>query len=137
MAGSPFYARIKAHVLLVLAAIPKGRVMTAAEIGGWLDVPARHVAYILARLTPEEEARVPWFRIVPASGSVPADRLNAFRMSQRELLVEEGVPIADDGRIKDFAERRIAVDALSLSLPRQTRPADAPATRRRKAKRPA
>jgi len=41
MAGSPFYARIKAQVLLVLGDVPKGRVLTAAEIGGWLDVPAR------------------------------------------------------------------------------------------------
>jgi methylated-DNA-protein-cysteine methyltransferase-like protein len=136
MAGSPFYARIKAQVLLVLGDVPKGRVLTAAEIGGWLDVPARHVAYILAKLTPEEEARVPWYRVVGASGTIDGGRANAFGVSQRELLAEEGVPIAADGRIKDFAERQIAVDALSLSLPRQRKPTNAPVTPRRKAKRP-
>lgn len=136
MAGSPFYARIKAHVLQVVTAVPAGRVLTAAEIGEWLDVPPRHVAYILAKLTPEEEARVPWFRIVPASGTVPADRVNALRVSQRELLAEEGVALTADGGIRDFEERRIAVEALSLSLPRQTRPADTPIMRKGKAKPP-
>jgi len=74
--------------------------------------------------------------VVAASGTIDGARANAFGVSQRELLAEEGVPIAADGRIKDFAERQIAVDALSLSLPRQRKPTNAPVTPRRKAKRP-
>jgi hypothetical protein len=58
MAGSPFYARIRADVLAILRAVPTGRAVTYADIGAHLDVPARHVAYILSQLADAEAAGV-------------------------------------------------------------------------------
>lgn len=128
MARSPFYARIKSHVLIIAAAIPAGRVATSAEIGDWLDVPARHVAYIVATLTLDERMRVPWYRVVPASGFVASDRHGGLAIAQRELLRGEGVTIAADGRISNPSDCRVRVTELSIDLPPQSRPSDAPAT---------
>jgi hypothetical protein len=49
MAGSPFYARIRADVLAILHAVPAGKAVTYADIGAHLDVAPRHVAYILSQ----------------------------------------------------------------------------------------
>jgi hypothetical protein len=58
MAGSPFYTRIRADVLTILRAVPAGQVVTYADIGAHLDVPARHVAYILSQLVDAEAEAV-------------------------------------------------------------------------------
>ena len=50
MAKSPAFARIKSDVLAIVAAIPEGQVASAADLGRQIDVPARHVAYILTTL---------------------------------------------------------------------------------------
>jgi methylated-DNA-protein-cysteine methyltransferase-like protein len=134
MGGSPFYARIKAQLLEIIQAVPAGRVVTTSDIADWLDVPPRHVAFILTKLSPEEEAATPWFRAVLASGAVHKARVNTFGVSQIELLQDEGVAIDPDGRLADFPMRRIRVEALKLALPRQTRPANAPVSSRRKVK---
>lgn len=49
MSKSPFFARIRGDVVAILASVPAGQVVTFADIGAHLDVPARHVAYILSR----------------------------------------------------------------------------------------
>jgi hypothetical protein len=54
MAKSPFFARIKADVLTIVASIPEGSVVTFRDIGAHLDVMPRHVAYILKMLDAEE-----------------------------------------------------------------------------------
>ena len=38
MAKSPFFARIKADVLTIVASIPEGEVLTFRDIGAHLDV---------------------------------------------------------------------------------------------------
>ncbi len=62
MAGSPAFARIKSDILVMVAGIPEGQVSTAADLGRQIDVPARHVAYILATLDEVERAVTPWWR---------------------------------------------------------------------------
>jgi methylated-DNA-protein-cysteine methyltransferase related protein len=134
MAGSPFYARIKAQVLQIVVLIPAGRLLTFTQIGDWLDVPARHVAYILSKLSHDEEVRFPWFRVVPASGCVPIGRMNAFGMTQRARLLEEGVVFGQDGGVIGLAERLIPIEHLRVALPRQSRPAVALSPPRRNGK---
>jgi methylated-DNA-protein-cysteine methyltransferase related protein len=129
---SPFFARIKAHVTVIVAAIPVGRVMTFKDIGEWLDVPPRHVAYILATLDPGEQPLIPWFRVVNEAGTVAAGRANAFGISQQQLLADEGVTVAPDGRILGFGQSLVCMADLAIDLPRQFRPADAPVAKGRK-----
>lgn len=64
MAKSPFFARIKADVLTIVASIPEGSVVTFRDIGAHLDVMPRHVAYILKMLDAEERAAFPAERVV-------------------------------------------------------------------------
>ncbi len=94
MAKSPFFARIKADVLTIVASIPEGEVLTFRDIGAHLDVMPRHIAYILKMLDAEERA------------AFPADRVVAK------------------------AETALDVAGLPHGVPRQTRPANAPAARK-------
>jgi methylated-DNA-protein-cysteine methyltransferase-like protein len=132
---SPFFARIKADVLAIVAAVPQGRVVTFADVGAHLDVMPRHVAYILAQLSEMEKATLPWHRAVTAEGTLGVPKSGAGGESQRALLAAEGAAFDPDGRISDFVARRAEVAALPHGVPKQTRPADAPAPPSRKARR--
>ena len=70
MAKSPAFARIKSDVMAIVAALPQGRVASAADIGRQIDVPARHVAYILTTLDEGERAVSPWWRVVADGGAI-------------------------------------------------------------------
>ncbi len=69
MAKSPFFARIKADVLMTVASIPEGGVVTFRDIGAHLDVMPRHVAYILKMLDAEERV------VAKAEGALDVARL--------------------------------------------------------------
>lgn len=129
MSGSPFFARIKADVLRILAAVPAGRLVSFRDVGAHLDVMPRHVAYILATLRPEEAEALPWHRGVPADGRLGAA---ATVPRQRGRLEAEGIAFAPDGRIADFEARLVPVAALPHGVPAQRRPASAPAPARRR-----
>ena len=129
--GSPFYARIKADVLAIVAAIPAGRIATFADIGAHLDVMPRHVAYILATLADIEKATLPWHRVVAADGRLGVPKSGADGAPQRALLAAEGAAFDAAGRITDAIARQVDVAALPHGVARQRRPADAPKARRR------
>jgi methylated-DNA-protein-cysteine methyltransferase related protein len=133
MAGSPFFARIKRDVLTIMRAVPQGRLVTFQDVGRHLDVMPRHVAYILAQRTGDEQAITPWFRAVAENGVVASRKTNDFGISQRELLAAEGHLIAPDGRILDLGQKLIAIALLDSGVAAQKRPADAPVARRKKA----
>ena len=59
MAQSPFFARIKADVVSIVAGIPQAGVVTFRDIGAHLDVMPRHVAYIVKMPDAEEGAAFP------------------------------------------------------------------------------
>jgi alkylated DNA nucleotide flippase Atl1 len=59
MAQSPFFARIKADVVSIVAGIPQAGVVTFRDIGAHLDVMPRHVAYTLKKLDAEKRAAFP------------------------------------------------------------------------------
>lgn len=55
---------MKADVIEIVCAVPAGRVVRYRDIGDHLMVPARHVAFILARLSATERSGVPTERAV-------------------------------------------------------------------------
>lgn len=133
MPASPFYARIKAQVLQLTAAVPAGRVCTFQSIGEYLDVVPRQVAYLLSQLDAEEQQRVPWYRVVAADGTLGTPKQNRDGTTQAELLRAEGVSVRGNRVEPDFAARCITAEQLPSGLARQIRPADAPVpTSRRK-----
>jgi methylated-DNA-protein-cysteine methyltransferase related protein len=128
--GSPFFGRIKADVLKVMASVPAGRVVSFADVGTHLDIVPRHVAYILAMLSDIEKATLPWHRAVAAEGTLGTPKCGADGESQRQLLAAEGAAFDAEGRITDFAARQLAVADLPHGIAKQSRPANAPQPRR-------
>jgi methylated-DNA-protein-cysteine methyltransferase-like protein len=128
--GSPFFQRIKRDVLAILAAVPRGRLVTFGDVAAHIDVPARHVGYILATLDPMDAGLVPWYRAVPGDGVVWSSKADSTGLKQRARLVEEGVEIADDGRIVALAQRVVDVELLDHGVPKQRRPRGAPPPQR-------
>ncbi len=131
MPRSPFFVRIKSEVIDAVRSIPPGRVATYAEIGDVLDVPARHVAYVLATLDPAEEPTVPWHRTTGEGGAL--SKASSVRRSvQTERLRAEGVGVLR-GRVVGFEEIALRPDLPPGALGR--RPDDTPAAGARRGSR--
>lgn len=102
-AKSTSRARLKERVLAVVIAIPEGRVSTYGTIAKHLRCTARQVAFVMARLTAEESASVPWFRVVAAGGVVSTTKLGAVGREQIRRLREEGLAVSLRNKVEDFA----------------------------------
>jgi methylated-DNA-protein-cysteine methyltransferase-like protein len=96
------FARLKIRVLAVLATIPEGRVTTYGTISRHLRASPRQVARVLATLTPDESARLPWFRVVAAGGVVSTVKLRKLGRRQVNRLLAEGVAVTPRNRVEDF-----------------------------------
>jgi DNA transformation protein and related proteins len=119
MASSLSFARIERDILKLCATIPTGRVCTYADAGAVIDVPARHVAYIVSRLKDTTRAQYPVHRLVGNGGKLPAKPADLAR-----LLAQEGV-IAALGVVVNLPSVRYApssATAHSAKLERTTRP---------------
>jgi methylated-DNA-protein-cysteine methyltransferase related protein len=126
MAGSPFYARIKGDVLMIVSAIPKGKVCTFSSIGEYLDVVPRHIAYILSTLEPLEKVQYPWYRVVGNDGSLGKPKSAETGESQSDLLMLDGVLVIDNSIAASFAGCFVDCARLKSGVKKQTRPIDAP-----------
>lgn len=100
-APSIAFARITAEVKAAACAVPRGRVTTYGDIGNHLQVTPRHVAFVMARLTPEESAMIPWHRVVGSGGRLRQPTPADIRR-HRGRLEDEGVRVDAAGRIRDF-----------------------------------
>lgn len=126
MPSSPFFARIREHVLQLTAAVPEGSICTFQSIGEHLDVMPRHVAYILSQLDDHEKFVYPWHRVVGGDGSLGSPKRNPDGTSQADLLQAEGLLVSRNRVASPFASVFVAAGQLPSGLPRQTRPAEAP-----------
>jgi methylated-DNA-protein-cysteine methyltransferase-like protein len=68
-----------------------------------MNVMARHVAYVLGRLTPEEAECLPWHRVVAAEGRISPNMPPKLAATQKRLLKAEGLRIRPTGHIVDQA----------------------------------
>jgi methylated-DNA-protein-cysteine methyltransferase related protein len=102
MAKTPM-SHVRSRVLAVVAAIPEGRVTTYGSIGRRVHVGARQVAFILASLTAEEAAILPWFRVVGVSGVVSSTKRGAVGRRQIARLRADGVTVSSRNKVEDFS----------------------------------
>jgi DNA transformation protein and related proteins len=116
MSGSPAFQRIQRDVLRLCAAIPTGRVCSYADLGAVIDVPARHVAYIVARLDDATRLQHPVHRLVGADGKLPAKPAGVAA-----LLAREGVLTAK-GHVAQLSAVLWRPSANAAPLERTTRP---------------
>lgn len=78
----------------MVARVPRGRFTTFGDIGAFLDVMPRHVAFLLAKLPPEMREVLPWHRVLSGDGQVP-DKSRVAAAAWHALLAREGVPFVD------------------------------------------
>jgi methylated-DNA-protein-cysteine methyltransferase related protein len=125
MANSPFFARIKADVLQIIAAVPEGRVVSFTDVGQHLDVVPRHIAYILATLEDDQKMILPWYRAVAEGGKLGTPKFAPDGTAQEALLRHEGWSIRKS-ELVNFEDGRIGVSELGSGVPKQHRPKNAP-----------
>ena len=124
MPKSPAFIRIKADVLKIVAAIPKGRLCTFRAIAEHLDVMPRHVAYILTMLSDEEKSTLPWYRVVADDGGLGAAKFSADGRHQSALLVDEGIAASTQTITAGFERALIDVGSLKSGVAKQSLPTD-------------
>ncbi len=134
MAASPFFARIREHVLQLTAAVPEGKICTFQSMGEHLDVMPRHVAYILSQLEDNEKFVCPWHRVVGGDGSLGSLKSNPDGTSQTELLLAEGSLVSGKRIATSFEDVFVPAELLRSGLPKQTRPPDAPVPKARRSR---
>jgi len=83
----------------VIRRVPRGKVATYGQIALVAGFPrhARHVGYALRALP--EGSKVPWHRIINASGRVSARAYPGPDELQRKLLEDEGIELSPSGRV--------------------------------------
>jgi methylated-DNA-protein-cysteine methyltransferase related protein len=100
---SPAFARMKKALLALVADIPSGKVAQVGDVGLALNLPPRHVAYILSQLSDDEAAQVPWHRVVPMDGKFPTAAKQSVRHAKQiELLSHEGISLENKSTIPNL-----------------------------------
>ena len=90
---------IAEQIWQVIALIPKGRVATYGQVAELAGLPggARRVGRLLSRLP--RGSRIPWHRVVNASGGISLPEVSGGYTRQRTLLTREGIVFNQSGRI--------------------------------------
>ncbi len=100
-----FEADINQRIWQVVAAIPRGRVSTYGEIARRAGMPgaARRAGAALKAL--HGQTRIPWHRVLNASGRISLPPGSSAALTQRQRLEDEGVAFKPNGSVdmKQFA----------------------------------
>lgn len=98
--GSVAYYNMKRALLSAVQDIPFGKVVEVSNLGVALNIPARHVSYILSTLTDDEADVVSWQRVIPKSGKFPKpDKQKPRHAEQINLLLGEGFGLKNGNQI--------------------------------------
>lgn len=122
MPKSAAFIRIKSQVLEITQTIPAGQVTSFRAIGNYLDVVPRQVAYILAMLSAEEQALVPWYRVVNDDGTLSRPKYDASGATQAQMLIADGVNVQANLAIANFSEIFFPINPQTVKVvpvPRQ------------------
>lgn len=94
-------ARIRAEVLRLVALIPPGHFTTYGALAVHMNVAPLFVASVLARLSDEESAALPWHRVVAAGPRISPAMAPELRRGQQRRLEAEGLRFDTRGGILD------------------------------------
>lgn|GEM_PF-5814799 len=93
---------MKAEIMEIMMNIPYGRVTTyghVAEILGMdygIKTSGWMVGRVLGGMTPEEEIRYPWRRVINREGYLPTMKLGARGLRHKIRLEKEKIPLIND-----------------------------------------
>lgn len=89
---SPAFQAMKRALFEQLSAIPRGKIVMLDQMAVAMNIPPRHVAYMVSQLSEAEREMVPWHRLVPSGCTFPTERKRSPRqIEQLRLLAHEGV----------------------------------------------
>ena len=88
-------------MIRLVALIPEGKFTTYGSIAVHMNVMARHVAFVMSRLTDEESQALPWHRVVSADARLSPKMDAELRELQKSRLESEGMSIDPKGFIED------------------------------------
>jgi methylated-DNA-protein-cysteine methyltransferase related protein len=94
---SPAFKRIRAEVIRLVGLVPEGKFTTYGSIAVHMNVMARHVAFVMGRLTEEEAERLPWHRVVGADARISPKIDAELARVQKERLEKEGMKVNGRG----------------------------------------
>jgi methylated-DNA-protein-cysteine methyltransferase related protein len=98
---SKAFANIRVEVIRLVGLIPSGKFTTYGSIAHHMNIMARHVAFVMGRLTDEEAAVLPWHRVVSADARLNQKMPEELRLTQQARLEAEGLVIDAKGFIQD------------------------------------
>ncbi len=109
------------RVYALVAAVPKGKVMTYGQIAEWLGGyhSGRTVGFAM-RAAPSER-NLPCHRVVNKRGEMSPGHVFGGAERQRGMLKKEGVPFLPDGRI-DMGKALARRDEMGAEKPEKRRP---------------
>lgn len=86
------------QIFAVIHQIPCGKVTTYGEVAKLAGYPgyARHVGKALNKLP--TGSRLPWHRVINSQGKISLKGEDLVR--QRNALIEEGVDVTNDGKVR-------------------------------------
>lgn len=89
---SPAFQAMKRALFEQLSAIPRGKIVMLDQMAVAMNIPPRHVAYMVSQLSEAEREMVPWHRLVPSGCTFPTESKRSPRqIEQLRLLAHEGV----------------------------------------------
>jgi alkylated DNA nucleotide flippase Atl1 len=104
------YANMKRALFAAVRAIPPGRVVEMRTLAAALNIPPRHAAFILSKLTAEEAEVIPAHRVVPKAGDFGKPE------GRREALARQLARLRAEGH-EVRASRHLALAAARLWQP--------------------
>jgi alkylated DNA nucleotide flippase Atl1 len=94
--GSPTFQRIRKALLDLVNEIPFGKVVTVSSLSEALNIPPRHVAFILSGITPSEQILLPCYRIIPTKRDLGNRNNRSQKLeAQSSKLLAEGIKLQD------------------------------------------
>lgn len=93
--------RFFTHVYRLVSKVPRGRVVTYGQVAAILGAPraARAVGTALRYLPRQLSRKVPWQRVINASGGISLRGDVGRAEHQRWLLEDEGVEFGRNGKV--------------------------------------
>jgi alkylated DNA nucleotide flippase Atl1 len=94
---SQAFVNLRYALIAAVQAIPAGKVVTLGLLSSALNVPPRHVAFLLSKLEREMPGALPQHRVIPKGGDFgPPAKRTVARTAQIAALCAEGHTLSAD-----------------------------------------
>ncbi len=104
--NSTAFDKMRKALFDTMVEIPAGQVTEFSGMGAALNAPARHIAFIVSKMTGDEREVLPWYRLVPRNGKFGGpQKWSAIRTMQVDLLRKEGVTVDQTGTVMQFQDK--------------------------------